>query len=295
MKNCCAPIGKISGTTVTYLHQDQQGSTRLLTDASGSAVGTYSYDPYGNVTSHTGSAASALQYNGQYKDAETGYQYLRARYYDSGTAQFLTIDPVFPLIPSRYTYAGENPLNFGDPSGKLPTIVIGAILGAVTGAVSGAVSYTATHWNSGFNWQDLGASTLGGGVSGAITGACLGTGVGLLAATACGAAGGLAGDTVTQSLDTKSGYDLTHLALSTGTGALTGLIGGIGAPSINRGWLALANRNPGGLGATNLLPWATTGNLGRYLQISTAIGTGWGLAVGVPSELFYNALYGPHC
>jgi len=113
------PIEKISGATIIYLHQDQQGSTRLLTDASGSVVGTYSYDPYGNVTSHTGSATSALQYDGQYTDAESGYQYLRARYYDPGTAQFLSRDPLVSLTQAAYSYAAENPLNGSDPTGLI--------------------------------------------------------------------------------------------------------------------------------------------------------------------------------
>jgi RHS repeat-associated protein len=111
------PIEKISGTTITYLHQDQQGSTRLLTDASGAITGTYNYAPFGQTTSHTGSATSTLQYDGQYTDAESGFQYLRARYYDPGTAQFLSRDPLVSLTQAPYSYAAENPLNGSDPTG----------------------------------------------------------------------------------------------------------------------------------------------------------------------------------
>ena len=67
-----SPIEKITGSTVQYMHQDQQGSMLLLTDSTGSVVGTYSYDAYGNTTSHTGSASTTLQYDGQYTDAESG-------------------------------------------------------------------------------------------------------------------------------------------------------------------------------------------------------------------------------
>src|SRR5207302_4203176 len=37
---------------------NQLGSTRLLTDSSGLPQATYSYDPFGIVTSHTGSAST---------------------------------------------------------------------------------------------------------------------------------------------------------------------------------------------------------------------------------------------
>jgi RHS repeat-associated protein len=111
------PIEQITGTTSTYLLGDQQGSTRLLTDSSGAVVGTYTYDAWGNATSHTGEASSSLQYDGQYTDAETGYQYLRARYYDPGTGSLLTRDPLVAQTRDPYTYVQANPLNVGDPAG----------------------------------------------------------------------------------------------------------------------------------------------------------------------------------
>jgi RHS repeat-associated protein len=112
------PIEQISGSTPIYTHQDQRGSTRLLTDAEGNVVGRYEYDAWGKVTSHTGSATTNLQYDGQYTDAETGFQYLRARYYDSSTGQFLTEDPAYQETGSRYGYAGSDPLSASDPSGE---------------------------------------------------------------------------------------------------------------------------------------------------------------------------------
>ena len=78
--------------------------------------GAYAYDPYGKAT-HTGSAGTHLQFNGQYTDDETGLIYLRARYYDPATGQFITRDPVASLTRSPYSYAANNPLTFTDPSG----------------------------------------------------------------------------------------------------------------------------------------------------------------------------------
>jgi len=54
---------------------------------------------------------------GEYIDPETGFQYLRARYYDPATAQFLTRDPIETITRSAYSYVEGNPLNRTDPTG----------------------------------------------------------------------------------------------------------------------------------------------------------------------------------
>jgi RHS repeat-associated protein len=61
-------------------------------------------------------------YAGQYRDDESNLYYLRARYYDPTTGQFLTVDPAVSLTRSPYAYAAGNPLNFTDPSGRGITI-----------------------------------------------------------------------------------------------------------------------------------------------------------------------------
>ncbi len=110
-----AEIGD-DGTTTRYLHHDQIGSTRLITNPAGSTVATATYDAYGTPTNTTGTQ-SHLGYTGQYTDTETGYQYLRARYYDPTTGQFLTVDPLVASTGERHGYAASQPTNFVDPSG----------------------------------------------------------------------------------------------------------------------------------------------------------------------------------
>ncbi len=75
-------LEQVTGSSVTYLYQDQLGSTRALLDESGTIVGTYTYGPFGDVRSHTGTATAPFGYAGQYTDDESGLEYLRARYYD---------------------------------------------------------------------------------------------------------------------------------------------------------------------------------------------------------------------
>ena len=112
------PVEQISSAGIpAYLLQDQLGSTRLITSSTGAVTATYTYDAYGNTTSHTGTATTPLLYAGQYQDAETGFYYLRNRYYDPATAQFLTIDPAVTQTQAPYYYASDSPLNYTDPTG----------------------------------------------------------------------------------------------------------------------------------------------------------------------------------
>jgi RHS repeat-associated protein len=112
------PVEQItSAGTVTYLHHDQQGSTRLLTGSTGTVTGSTTYDAYGNKTGSTGSSTTPLGYDGQLTSSDTGLIYLRARVYDPATAQFLSVDPAEPITRAPYNYAKDNPMNLSDPSG----------------------------------------------------------------------------------------------------------------------------------------------------------------------------------
>src|SRR5205823_3247445 len=97
----------------------QLGSTRLITDSAGATgtATTITYGPYGSVVTSSGSLTTPLMYSGQYLDSESGLYYLRARYYDPTTAQFLTVDPAVAKTRSPYAYVAGNPLNATDPTG----------------------------------------------------------------------------------------------------------------------------------------------------------------------------------
>ena len=114
------PIEQISNSgTPSYLHHDQLDSTRLITDQNGNLAGSFTYNPYGTLSASTGTATTPMGYAGQYTDAETGLQFLRARYYDPATGQFLTQDPLESVSGAPYIYAGDDPTNVTDPSGLL--------------------------------------------------------------------------------------------------------------------------------------------------------------------------------
>jgi hypothetical protein len=71
------PIEQINSTTgtVTYLHHDQAGSTRLLTGSTGTVTGKCTYNPYGTPTCE-GTTTTPLEYDGQYTSSDTGLIYM---------------------------------------------------------------------------------------------------------------------------------------------------------------------------------------------------------------------------
>jgi RHS repeat-associated protein len=237
------PLEKITGTTPAYILHDQQGSTRLLTNARGALVATYAYSTYGKTIQHTGQASTPLQFDAQYTDAESGFQYLRARYYDPSSGVFLTVDPLAELTASPYSFAFNQPVNFSDPDGRC--IVLCTVVGAVTGAVVGGVVSVATYaiMNQGnITARGLAASATGGVVGGAITGACDGTTL-MIAAIGCGAVGGALGEATTEFIGGNSldPYDIAVAFVTGGafgplpdwaTGILNGVINELLNPAI---------------------------------------------------------------
>ena len=127
-----------SGGTRYYYHQDLIGSTLAISDSTGSMVQSYGYDPYGNLTSSIGSIANPFQFQGQFLDSASGLYYLRARFYDPVSIQFLTQDQMTRLSRARYGYAHDSPVSQGDPSGLWPDWQAG--WSALTAGVENAAS-----------------------------------------------------------------------------------------------------------------------------------------------------------
>ena len=63
----------------------------------------------------TGSGANPFGDAGAYRDSESSFYYLRARYYDPSTQEFLSRDSLLTELP--YAYVAGGPLNAVDPSG----------------------------------------------------------------------------------------------------------------------------------------------------------------------------------
>jgi len=110
-----------SGGPREYYAFDGRGSVANITTSAGVLGASYEYDVFG-TTAVTGTTSNPYTYNAERTDRTTGMQYLRARYYDPGSARFITEDTYrgttrTPLTQNQYAYAGNNPLLYSDPSG----------------------------------------------------------------------------------------------------------------------------------------------------------------------------------
>ena len=114
-----------NSASYTY-HTDGLGSTLELVDDAGVIQQQYVYDAFGNIVQQTGSLTNPYTYTGREFDPESGLLYYRARYYDPTIGRFLQEDPIgFNSGDLNfYTYVGNNPLTFIDPSGNIPVLVV---------------------------------------------------------------------------------------------------------------------------------------------------------------------------
>ncbi len=80
------------------------------------------YLPFGEtlVEEHLNSHNSPYKFNAKEFDAETGWYYYGARYYNPKWSMWLSVDPLAEKYPgwSPYNYTLQNPINYTDPDGR---------------------------------------------------------------------------------------------------------------------------------------------------------------------------------
>ncbi|MBL8350366.1 MAG: hypothetical protein JNL87_08610 [Burkholderiaceae bacterium] len=109
------------------LYANHQGSVAAVGDAS-TLTHAYRYGPYGAAIPPSSADATPFGYTGREKDTESLYHY-RARYYSTAQQRFLSPDPFGVLGGiNPYGYAGADPVNEVDPTGRCPWC-IGAAIG----------------------------------------------------------------------------------------------------------------------------------------------------------------------
>jgi uncharacterized protein RhaS with RHS repeats len=74
-------VANVNGV-VTYYHTDAIGSVRRITDAGGQLVARYDYRPFGEPWNLPANP-DRRQFAGKERDADTGFDYVGARYYTS--------------------------------------------------------------------------------------------------------------------------------------------------------------------------------------------------------------------
>ena len=124
-------VERSDGSTYTrYFHKDHLGSIATITDETGAVVERLSYDAWGKrrfpngQDDPTGSISSQTTrgFTGQEELADVGLVHMNGRVYDPLLGRFGTPDPTTenPFSTqgwNRYSYVGNSPLNFTDPSG----------------------------------------------------------------------------------------------------------------------------------------------------------------------------------
>jgi RHS repeat-associated protein len=128
-------LGRIAqvNTSTEYFLGDALGSVRQLANSSGSITYARAYDPYGVVTSTSGTASTTYGYTSESYGDSTQLLYLRARFYAPGMGHFLTRDTwagIYsePITLNRWAYVRDNPVLLTDPSGHCDIVCIIAIL-----------------------------------------------------------------------------------------------------------------------------------------------------------------------
>lgn len=111
---------KRSGTR-SLLVPDPLGSTVALFDAAQTKTDTWSYFPYGEVKTRTGTTTLPFQFVGSlgYYNDSSSKTYVRARYLDTGKGRWVTEDPIgFDESDSNlYSYVANNATSQTDPAG----------------------------------------------------------------------------------------------------------------------------------------------------------------------------------
>jgi RHS repeat-associated protein len=103
---------------VTYLTRDHLGSVREHATSGGVVALRRDYDPWGTTSS--GVPVGGWAFTGRESDADTALHYYRARYYDTGTGRFISVDPLANANASAYAYVRNNPVRFTDSLGLRP-------------------------------------------------------------------------------------------------------------------------------------------------------------------------------
>ncbi|NEA59600.1 hypothetical protein G3I60_36945 [Streptomyces sp. SID13666] len=113
-----------AGTAYNFVASNDQATGTTSLDATAQTPTFRLVDPYGNPRGTQPASWPGTQgFVGGTKDTTTGLTHLGARDYDPTLGRFISADPLFeatdPNQIGGYTYAGNNPVTYSDPSGLM--------------------------------------------------------------------------------------------------------------------------------------------------------------------------------
>src|SRR5438128_8789164 len=101
-----------------------------MTDASGTVVARYDYDPYGRSTTVLGTTPTDFNFTGLYRHSKSNLDLATYRAYDPDLGRWLSRDPIGEAGGlNLYGYVQNNSVNLWDPLG-LDAIVLNDSNGA---------------------------------------------------------------------------------------------------------------------------------------------------------------------
>ena len=152
---------------------DHLGSPRLVVDVDdGTIVAEREFDEFGRVVIDSAPGLLPFGFAGGLEDPDTGLVRFGARDYDPESGRWTAKDPIGfnGGTTNLYEYAGNDPLNFSDPSGLFAPVLAGAAVGVLVAFMFAAP-----------NDDNVNLALVG---AGGLAGAAIGAGIG--AATAVG-------------------------------------------------------------------------------------------------------------
>jgi RHS repeat-associated protein len=120
-----------SSGKINYYFADHLGSSRIVTNATGTIVDESDYYPFGGERAVTSTSGNNYKFTGYERNTETNLDHFLARKYNSGQGRFVTVDPIAlgwkrlanpGNTLNRYTYAANNPILHIDPTGRDVTL-----------------------------------------------------------------------------------------------------------------------------------------------------------------------------
>jgi RHS repeat-associated protein len=94
--------------TVNYYVQDHLGSSRVVTNSSGTILDDSDFYPYGGERAYSSSSGNNYKFTGNERDTESGLDDFAARFYASNYGRFISADDSKYMHPAEHTatYAG---------------------------------------------------------------------------------------------------------------------------------------------------------------------------------------------
>ena len=100
-----------------------RGDISAVVNSDADIIKSYDYEAFGSLKNASAADDNPFRYCGEYFDDETGFVYLRNRYYDPSIGRFTTEDPAKSGL-NWYAYCENNPVKYIDPWGLRNIVAI---------------------------------------------------------------------------------------------------------------------------------------------------------------------------